>query len=306
MLAMRVGSRIGEASGQESARWSHQSTHTADVDRGSLIERIARTWAGDAAAHARVLADQDPSWGTEVFDLADGCAVLCGPGLYVNRVLAMGLAGPVGTDDFDLLEQRSAVVGVSPSVDVVPTADRSVTELAGARGYAVVRFITTHVRLSATDPEGPGSDPSIVVQHVDAGLLGEWQKVAAEGFGAHDGDARRASDAFARASDAIANTQLLLARDRDDGHLLGCAGITIRDGLATLGGMTTLPAERGRGVQTALVAHRVRLAAESGCDLVTSSTIPANTSERNLSRAGFRPLYETVTLARPLPASGSS
>ena len=70
--------------------------------------------------------------------------------------------------------------------------------------------------------------------------------------------------------------------------------------------MTTLPSERRRGVQAALIAHRVRLAVDAGCDLVVSSTVPANPSERNLVRAGFRPLYETVTLAKGPPASGSS
>ena len=116
------------------------------MDRAALIARIARTWALNAAAHARVLASQDPSWGTEVFELAGGHAVLCGHGLYVNRALAMGLDGPVTTDDFDRLEARSAVVGVAPSIDVVPTAERSLSELAGARGYGIQRFLTTHLR----------------------------------------------------------------------------------------------------------------------------------------------------------------
>ena len=104
--------------------------NTAVVDRGALIERISRTWARNAAEHARVLATQDPSWGTDVFELAGGWAVLCGPGLYVNRALAVGLAGPVTVDNFALLEERSAAVGVPSAVDVVPTADRSLTELA--------------------------------------------------------------------------------------------------------------------------------------------------------------------------------
>ena len=111
--------------------------------------------------------------------------MLGGPGLYVNRVLAMGLAGPVAAEDFALLEQRSAVVGVPPSVDVVPTADRSVTELAAARGY---RRRPVHHDPRPAAWFGPGrpraADPSITVQRVDAGLLGEWQEVAAKGFGA--------------------------------------------------------------------------------------------------------------------------
>ena len=133
--------------------------NTAVVDRGALIERISRTWALNAAAHARVLAGQDPSWGTDVFELAGGWAVLCGPGLYVNRALAWGLAEPVTGEDFDVLEERSAAVGVAPSVDVVPTADRSITELAAARGYGIMRFLTTHVLSPTADLGDLATDP---------------------------------------------------------------------------------------------------------------------------------------------------
>ena len=276
------------------------------MDRAALIERISRTEAANAAAHAGVLAGQDPSWGTDVFALADGQAVLCGPGLYVNRALAVGLRGPVTADDFDLLEERSAAVGVVPSIDVVPTAHRSVTALAGARCYGILRFLTIHVRALRDDLDGDASDPSIVIESAGGALLDVWQDVAAEGFGAVEGDARRASDAYAKAAAVVDGDGFLLARDAGDGRPVGCATVTIRDGLATLGGMTTVPAERRRGVQGALITHRLRVAAEAGCEFAVSSTVPANPSERNLVRAGFRPLYETVTLAREPRASGSS
>ena len=188
------------------------------MDRGALIERISHTWAVNAAAHARVVATQDRSWGTEVFELAGGCAVLCGPGLYVNRALAVGLAGPVTGEDFDLLEQRSAVVGVPPSVDVVPTADRSVTELAAARGYGILRFLTTHVRPLDTDGGEFPIDSSIDIEHADGELLGVWQDVAASGFGVGEGEPRRASDAFATAAAVVDEGGFLLARDGGDGR----------------------------------------------------------------------------------------
>jgi GNAT superfamily N-acetyltransferase len=270
------------------------------MDRRALIERIACTWAMNAAAHARVLATQDPSWGTEVFDLGGGQAVLCGPGLYVNRALAMGLSQPATADDFDLLEERSEAVGVEPSVDVVPTADRSVTEIAGARGYAVLRFLTTHQRPLGDDVGAGPSDLSITIEPAGGQLFDVWKEVAAEGFGAVESEARRASDAFAKAAAAVDEDGLLIARDAEDGRPLGCGTVTIRDGLATL------PSERRRGVQAALISHRLRIAVDAGCDLAVSSSVPANTSERNLARAGFRPLYETVTLSKGPRGIGSS
>jgi GNAT superfamily N-acetyltransferase len=137
-------------------------------------------------------------------------------------------------------------------------------------------------------------------------LLGVWQDVAATEFEVGPGEPRRASDAFAAAAAVVDRDGFLLARDATDGTAIGCASITIRDGLATLGAMSTLPAHRRRGVQRALVLHRLRLAAAHGCDLAVASTVPANASERNLVRAGFRPLHETVTLAMAPRESGSS
>ncbi len=277
------------------------------MDRAALVERISRIWAHNATAHAVVLAGQDPSWGTETFELAGGCVVLCGPGLYVNRALAVGFERPVTAVDFDLLEERSAVVGVPPSIELVPTADHSIAEHAGARGYAIQRLLTTHIRSLAGTTTSLPVDPTIVIERADDdNLLGVWQDVAAEGFAVGSGEVRRASDAFAKAAAVVDGPGFVLARDATDGRPLGCASVTIRDELATLGAMTTLTSERRRGVQAALITHRLRLAADVGCDLAASSTVPANASERNLERAGFRPLYETITLAREPPGSGRS
>jgi GNAT superfamily N-acetyltransferase len=280
------------------------------IDRAALIARISRTWAENAAAHARVLAAQDPSWGTEVFDVGGGVAVLCGHGLYVNRALAVGLGATVTADDFDLLEARSAAVGVPSAVELVPTTDPTVLALAAARGYGVQRFITTDVLPLEREPlplvPEPVQDLGVVVDVAGGDQLAEWQDVAACGFGVAEGESRRASDVFALASAALDGCRLVLARDAGDGRPLGCASLTISDGLATLGAMTTLPAERRRGVQLALIAHRLRVAVGAGCDLAASSSIPANASERNLLRAGFRPLYETVTIARAPRERGSS
>ena len=277
------------------------------MDRGALIERISRTWAVDSAVHARILASQDPSWQTEVLELAGGYAVLGGRGLYVNRALGWGLVGPVTAEDFDVLEERSEVIGVPPSVDVVPTADRTLIDLATARGYGILRFLTTHVRPPETSIDELVDDPSIVIERAD----GE----CCSGFGRTSpppASAPRRATLGGRATPSPGRPQQSTAR-------VSCSPATaatvapsapapsrFATGVATLRGMTTLPSERRRGVQAALIAHRVRLAVDAGCDLVVSSTVPANPSERNLVRAGFRPLYETVTLAKGPPASGSS
>jgi GNAT superfamily N-acetyltransferase len=182
-----------------------------------------------------------------------------------------------------------------------------VIEVAGRRGYCLRRFLTTHALAldPTTVPPTTDAEP-VFIARADGDLLAVWRDVEAAGFGVDHGEARRVNDAFVNAAAVVDGEGFVLATDRADGRPVGCASVTIRDGLANLGAMTTLPAERGRGVQAALIAHRLRLALAAGCDLAISSTNPANVSERNLHRAGFRPLFETVTLTREPPASGSS
>ncbi len=57
-----------------------------------------------------------------------------------------------------------------------------------------------------------------------------------------------------------------------------------------LRGALTTPRARGRGIQGAMIAARVRAAIEAGCDLVGAMAEPGTTSARNLERLGFRHL----------------
>lgn len=264
-------------------------------ERRTLISRIEATWALDAVAFVTVLSRQDPSWGSQTCPLGGGHLVLCGRGLYVNRALAFGIDQPVTVNDFAELETRITKIGLEPTIEVTPTSHGSVGRIAGQRGYRLDSFRTAHIR-SLTDEDIGAPDPSIVIERADGSLLEAWLETTATGWGHTTIDARRASDAFARAASEIDQNGFVLASDATDGRPLGAASLTIRDGLATLGGMSTRPTERRRGVQQALIRHRLRLAREAGCDLATSSTVPGGGSERNLARAGFRPLYDKVTL----------
>ena len=114
-----------------------------------------------------------------------------------------------------------------------------------------------------------------------------WQETSAAGWGHTSADARWASDAFAAAAHALDNEHMVIALDADDGRPLGAASMTVNEGLAMLGGMSTIPAERKRGVQTALIRHRLIEAQRLGCDLALATAASGSASERNLKRRGF-------------------
>ncbi len=267
------------------------------------IARIERWSADHAVAFAEVIDAHDSSWGSQWFELAGGRAVLSGPGLFVNRVIAAGIDRPVSAADLDELERRCATIGVPACVEVTPATTEQTRELLRRRGYRPERRVAA-LRVEPEAFDGAGEDErrpddgSIVIERADQGQLAVWQELAAAGWGHDEPADRRASDAYARAASIIDGAGFVLARSADDGRPLGCASATIRGRVATLGGMSTIPSERRRGVQSALIRHRLGLVHAAGCDLVTSSTRPGSASERNLLRHGFVRSHVTVEMVR--------
>ena len=260
-------------------------------------ERLERTGARHLAAHADALRSNDASWGSRSFELADGLVVLQGNGLYVNRALALGLTADVGEAELDELERASAAAGVPASVDVVPATHADLVSMLTARGYAPSGDVS--VMTWPIDAPAIEADPAIAVRPIAPDELPRWQDVSFAAWEHTTPAARRASDIYAAAAHATDGERLMLALDADTGRPLGCASLIVRDGLATLGGMSTLPAERGRGVQRTLVAERLRLAAIAGCDLATVTAVLGGASERNLLRLGFQRRYVKTTWTRP-------
>lgn len=261
--------------------------------------RLEGTWARHLIAHAVELRSSDPSWGSRWFPLADGHVVLQGAGLYVNRALAVGLLGPVARADLDVLEHAATQMGLPAAIDVGPETDATVvTQLRGA-GYQPSGE-TSVMSIDLATASAIESGPSVIVRVIEPAELRTWQQVCCDGWGHDTQERRRASDAYATAAYRSPGEQLLLAFDAVDGRPLGCASLVRRDGLATLGGMSTVPSERGRGVQRALVAERLRLVRASDCDVAATSAVVGGPSERNLLRLGFQHRYRKSTWVRPL------
>ena len=271
-----------------------QTLSVIDADSSDVL----RAWALDAAAFADVLADQDPTWGSESFALAGGHVALCGAGMYVNQAIAVGLDGELSEVDWRTFEERCETVGVVPAFEVSPATATEVRAQLAARGYEL--DATRAVLLCGSDNVGslPDPNPAFLIEPANGDLLPLWQTTSAAAWGHETAAARRASDAFARAAAVVDGDNLVVVRDARDGHPVGCASMTVNDRVATLGGMSTLPDERRRGVQAALIVHRLRRAVELGCEIAASSTQPDSDSERNLLRYGFERRFLVETHVR--------
>ena len=84
-----------------------------------------------------------------------------------------------------------------------------------------------------------------------------------------------------------------------DGTSAACGSLTVIDDMGWIGGAATLATQQGKGLQSALVNHRLRLASDLGCNLVAATALPDGQSAQNLIRLGFQLLYTQVVMTRP-------
>ncbi|MEM7274732.1 MAG: GNAT family N-acetyltransferase [Actinomycetota bacterium] len=265
--------------------------------------RALQVRAANAAAHTRSLASLAPAWRSEVHRFAGGWLVLAGVGMYVNQAMVAGLADEVSSSDLDLLIERSEAVGVVPAIEVTAGTQPESVRRIRRRGFVDrpdtdIACLTRAVAGATVD----APDDVLIRPVVTDAELGLWQRTSAAGWQHTSDDAHRASEAFAAAAHALANEHFVVAFDADDERPLGCAAMTVRDGVAMLGGMSTIPAERRRGVQAALLRYRIAAAGRMGCDLAITTAACDSASERNLRRHGFAP---TGVIRRFVPSSAT-
>ena len=82
-----------------------------------------------------------------------------------------------------------------------------------------------------------------------------------------------------------------------EGQPIGAAALLVRDGIGYLANAAVVPASRSQGAHRALIAWRINLAAEHGCEHVSAIVGSfGGPSHRNLQRAGLRNAHGRISL----------
>ena len=252
------------------------------------LRQQVETWRALGSAHAHVV------------EIAGGVAAFTERlfGRKLNHVTGLGMDGPVDPDALAALESAYAARGLGVEIDLCPHAVTGLLPLLAGRGYAVNAFSNTYAR---TLDDLPRRDDGIeVLEGADA--AGLFVEASVAGFSLQaEKRPRELLETLARIAHARDDTSLFVARL--GGEVAGSAGLSVAETpLGRVGELyiaSTLPAFRGRGVQTALLRARLAAARAVGCALAVVMARPANTSARNTERAGFSLAFTKATFARP-------
>lgn len=265
----------------------------ADSALARRIERTAVTelcaWIDDARATG-VYPDATS------FRVAGGAAVWFSPGSILNGSFGLGMDRVVEQEEVAAMIAFLGERGMPAKTDVCPHADPSLLRWLAEAGFVATDFETVlYQPLAAvrTAPLAEGVEVRVATTDAERAV---WADLEARGFTedrATDAD-HELSRAISRRTDALPFIGYL------DGEPAGTGMLTFADGIAFFNGDSTLPAARNRGIQSSILAERLRYASEAGCDLAVIEAAPGGTSQRNQIRAGFRVAYTRVSVELPV------
>jgi ribosomal protein S18 acetylase RimI-like enzyme len=223
--------------------------------------------------------------------------MFAGLGSPIGHAGGLGFDGAITEADLDRLEEFYRSRGAPAQVDYCPHTDPSLLELCRKRGYVMAELNYVLARCLRRGEPLPQLPSGVEIR---PGLIDEAPQLAAiveRSFFPDGGAPEGLSGALASMFRLPGG---LLYVGSVDGVSVACGSGLILPQFGVLGlyGASTLTEYRGRGLQTALLLHRMHAAAEAGCELAVIVTLGGTTSQRNAERLGFTVAYSKATLVR--------
>jgi hypothetical protein len=261
------------------------------IDR-SLVQRVEHTSASLSCRQVAALDSLAPRTGAQCEPFDGGAFIAFGPGRFVNRAMGLGLGDNEPPATIAALIEFYEARALPPSLEVCPWVDDTLVAALGAAGFRTERFRSVYAH-DLIDLPPLDADATIVAESPST-AVGRRAVLADD---APVGTAARSvSDEYCDAAASAPNANDLVALV--DGQVAACGSLVAVDGMAVLGGGATAAVHRRRGLQSALLIHRLHLAVSLDCDLAVATALPAGQSARNLERLGFVQLYTQAVMTR--------
>ena len=270
------------------------------VDK-ALARRLESAEEMPQVLYAESYKKSRPEIGAEWREIAGGHMIFAGIGSPIGRATGLGLDREVTESDLNRIEDFYRSHGAPSQVDVCPYTDMKFLEMLKSRGYGFSEFNNVLVReLNSqfiSDQEHKPLSSRVAIrrgQPEEAAILSSILKTCFF----PDGGAPDAMDEMLTPMFQFPGS-VVFAGSVNGKLVAAGAGLMIPEHrIVALSGAGTLPEFRGQGLQTALLRHRMRAAAEAGCELAVIVTLGGTTSQRNAERLGFAVAYTKATLVR--------
>jgi hypothetical protein len=225
------------------------------------------------------------------------------PGSPLNKVAGLGFSASFDEAAFAAIERAYAERGAAVQVELATLADPALAKRLTRRGYELVGVENVLGRPLPVDAT-PETRRDFHIAGSSNADIDAWMDVIVAGFATPDDQGVAAHEQFDRAvlerviRDFAQAAGVVRYIAHQNGQPVGAGTMRMCEGVAQLCGASTLPAQRRRGVQSALLARRLRDAGSDGCTVAVVTTQPGSKSQQNVQRQGFALLYSRNVLRR--------
>lgn len=241
-----------------------------------------RLEATEGHVGASYVAARDRTSGAATERFGGIVAVFDGADSPLTQTFGLGLDGPPA---LAAIEQFFTSRGADTLHEVSPFAGVETVALLATRGYVPVELSTVLVQPIEDLP----MSTTLSVRKIDPLRDGEtWIATSIAGWSS---DPAVVPFIRSMAEVSLANAAMMHYLVEHEGAPIATGSMGIHDGIALLAGASTVPAARGIGAQSAILAARLTAAREYGCSVAMMVTAVGSTSQRNAERRGFRVAY---------------
>jgi GNAT superfamily N-acetyltransferase len=229
-----------------------------------------------------------PESGSEAIRVAGADVVFDGIDSPTTQTFGLGMLEDPTPAALDRIESFFSERGSSTQHEVSPFAGVAALQLLCDRGYRPIELSNVLFRATqaSVEPDIPAGMDIRVIGPDEASL---WTEVNARGWTHEHPEFEEFMKQIGALLTAREGSACFLATI--DGVPAAAGALSLHNGVALFAGASTVPEQRRRGLQSALLQARMAFAREHGCDLAMMVAEPGSNSQRNAQRQGFQIAY---------------
>ena len=262
------------------------------VDR-AFSQKLERTEGRANTDFVETRAALDPAFGAVWKEVGGTFAMFDGVESPLTQTFGLGMFEDATDEHLIELESFFKERGAPVFHEVSPLADPSLLQLLNDRRYHPIELTSVMYREIGHDFESQfPQNPKIDTRVVTSEEVEIWARTSAEAWATEAPQLGDFMFKFGSISAQCAGAFPWIAKI--DGRAAATGMLFIYDDVCMLAGASTIPEARNKGAQNALLAARLKFAAEKGCTLAIMGAAPGSQSQKNAQKNGFNIAYTRI------------
>ena len=253
-------------------------------------QKLERTEARTNADFVETRARIEPESGAEWIEVAGAYAMFDGAESPLTQTFGLGVFDEITSAEMETIEAFFKKHNAPVLHEVSPMADAEIIPLLNERGYQPVELTSVMYQpINGAERINLPTNPQIKTRIIAKDEVKLWAQTSADGWRSEMPELGDFMFQFGNIGAQCAGAFPFIAEL--DGTPISTGALFVYEDIAVLAGASTVPEGRKQGAQNALLAARLRFAAERGCKIAMMCASPGSGSQRNAEKNGFRIAY---------------